>query len=91
MTVFILQVCEYLVKSSRYGFFCGSVGSESRLVRIQAGRHVVIDVVENQLLKALHQDGVGSHRVVVIKTRHSRLFRYRNYDGCCETGVNSLL
>ena len=51
MTVFILQVCEYLVKSSRYGILCGSVGSESGLVKIQAGRHVVIDVLENKLIR----------------------------------------
>lgn len=33
-----------------YGILCGSVGSESTLVRVQSGSDVVFDVVENQFL-----------------------------------------
>ena len=63
-------------------YYCGSVGSESRLVRVQAGRDVVFDVRENQFLNTLHKNGGKSHRAVVIKTRQSRLLRYRDNDGC---------
>ncbi len=45
---------------------CGSVGSECKLVRVQAGWDVVFDVLENQFLKALHQNEGECHRVVVI-------------------------
>ena len=34
-------------KRSRYGILCGSVVPESILVRVQAGRDVVYDVLEN--------------------------------------------
>ncbi len=40
-----------------------SVGSDCKLVRVQAGWNVVL---ENQFLKALHQNGGECHRVVVI-------------------------
>lgn len=60
---------------------------------VPAGRDVVSDVlkIENQFLEALNQDGGESHRVVCIKTRHSRIFSYRNDDDCLEAGGNSLL
>ena len=53
----------------------------------QAG--VFCDVLKSQFFDVLHQDGVEGHRVVVIKTRQSRLFLYRNDNGCLET-ANSL-
>lgn len=52
----------------------GSVGSESILMRIQAGRDVVSDVLENQFLEALRYREVGR-----------QLVRYRK-DGCCLEG-----
>ena len=61
-----------------YGMRCGSLGSEGILLRVQAGRNVVFEVLENQFLKALHQDGVESHKAAVVKTKHSRISRYRN-------------
>ena len=39
------------MKGSGYCILCGSVGSESILMRIQAGRDVVFDVLENQFLR----------------------------------------
>ena len=72
----VFQVCEDWVGISESGILCGSVGSESILVRVQAVRDVVSDVLESQFLEALHQDGGESCRMVVFKTRHSRLFRY---------------
>lgn len=65
---------------SRDGVLCGTVGSVSKLVRVQAGWNVVFDVLENKLLKALHQYGGECHRPIV-QTRHCRLFRYR-HDRC---------
>ena len=44
-------VCEDWVEGSGYGIFCGCVGSESILVRVQARQDVVFDVLENQFLK----------------------------------------
>lgn len=41
----------------RYGILYVYAGTESMLVRDQAGREVVFDVLKNQFLKALHQDG----------------------------------
>ena len=43
-------------------------------MRVEAGWDVVSDVLENHFLKAFQQDGCESHGVVVMKTRHSRLF-----------------
>ena len=84
VAVLILQVCEDIVKGSRYNMLCGSVGSDSILVRVQADRNFVSDVLEKQFLETLPQNGGDSHRVVVIKTRHRWLFRYRNDDSCLE-------
>ncbi len=54
------------VEDSRDGILCGSVGSEYKLVRVQASWDVVFDVLKNQFLKALHQNGGECHRVVVV-------------------------
>ena len=72
--VHILRVSEDRVEGSRCGRLCGSVVSESIMVRVQAGRDVIFDVLENKLLKAIHQDGCECHRAVVIKSRNSRQF-----------------
>ena len=63
----------------------------SILARVQAGRDVISDVLENYILKALHQDGGESHRAVDIKTIHSRLFRYMDNIGCLGAGGDSVL
>ena len=55
------------MKAGRYSL-CGSVSYASMLVRVQTGKHVIFDVLVNQFLKAIHQDGVESHRVIVITT-----------------------
>ena len=39
---------ENWVEGSRYGFLCGCVGSENIPARVQAGKDVVFDVLENQ-------------------------------------------
>ena len=75
------------MEGSRYGILRGSVGSERILSRVQTGRDVVFDVLESQF----HQDGGESHRVVVIKTGHGRLFRYREDDAVSRQGGNDLL
>lgn len=62
------------------------VGSESMLVMAEAGRAVVFDVHTKHSTRR----GEG-HRVLFIKTRHSRSFRYRNDGGCLEAGGNALL
>ena len=49
------------MEGSGYGILIGSVCSDSILVRVQAGRDVISDVLENQFLKALHQDGGESY------------------------------
>lgn len=59
-------------------------------MRVQVGRDVVFDMLERQLLKA-HLDDSKSNSVEVIKTTHSKLFRYRNDDGCLEVEGDSLL
>ncbi len=46
----------------------GPVGSECTLVRVQAGWDVVIDVVKNQFLKTLNQNGGECHRAVDVQT-----------------------
>lgn len=55
-----------IVKGGGYGVLCESVGSESILVVVQAGRDVILDMMENQFLKGPHQDVGESHRVVVV-------------------------
>ena len=55
-----------IVKGGGDGVLCESVGSESILVRVQAGRDGTLDMMENQFLKAPHQDVGESHRVVVV-------------------------
>ncbi len=79
------------MESSGAGILCGSAGSECKLVRVQTGRDVVLNVLENQFLKALHQDGGECHRAVVILIRHCRLFRHRDDGGCLEAGGNTLM
>ena len=54
---------------------------------LEAGRDIVVDSED----KTLHQDGGERHRVVFVKTRHSRSLRYSNDGGCLEAGGNSLL
>lgn len=49
IAILILHVCEHWVEGSRYDNLCGSVGSESLLVRVQAGRDVISDELENCL------------------------------------------
>ncbi len=49
-----------------YNILCGSLGSECKLVRVQADWDVVFDVLKNQFLKALHQNGGECHRAVVV-------------------------
>lgn len=36
------------------------------MLRAQAGRGAVFDVLKNQFLKTLHHDGSESHRAVVV-------------------------
>lgn len=56
------------------GFLC-------KLVRVQAGWHVVFDVLEKQFLKALHQDGAECHWAVVLPTGHCTLLRFGDDGG----------
>lgn len=58
-------------------------------MRVLAGRDAIIDVLKNKFVKAIHQDGVECHSVVVICSTHLRL--YRDDGGCLEAGENSLL
>lgn len=51
------------------------------LVGVLAGRDVVLDVLDNQLLKALHKNRGECHRAVDIKISHCRLFRSRDDGG----------
>ena len=78
------------MEGSRYGL-CGTFGSESILVRVQTGRDDVSDVLENQFLKLLYQDGPESYTAGVIKPRHSSPFRNRDNDGCLEARESSPL
>ncbi len=91
--VVIFKVCEDWVEGSGDDILCGLVCSECKLLRVQAGWDVVFDVLENQFLKALHQNGGECHRVVVDSWLiwHCRLFMYRNDGGCLEVGGNTLL
>ena len=57
------------MKGIGYRTFYGSFGSESILVRVQAGRDVVSDVLEDKFLKQLHQNGGKCHRAVIMKIR----------------------
>lgn len=57
---------------------CGSVGSECKMLGVQAGRDVIFDVLQNQLLNTLRQDWGECHREVIVslsghtdKTMHS--------------------
>lgn len=57
---------------------CGSVGSECKMLGVQAGRDVIFDVLQNQLLNTLCQDWGECHREVIVslsghtdKTMHS--------------------
>ena len=74
--VVISKVGENWVEGSGYGIPCGFVGSESKLVRVQAGWD------ENQFLKALNQNGGECHRVLVMKNRHCGLFKYKDNSSC---------
>ncbi len=54
------------MEGSGDGILCGSVGSECKLMRVQAGWDFVFDVLENQFLKALHQNVGECHRAIAI-------------------------
>ena len=54
------------MEASGDGVLSGSVGSDCKLVRVQTNWDVVLYVVVNQFLKALHQNGGECHKVVVI-------------------------
>ena len=56
----ILKVCEDW-EGSGWGIPRGPVGSESILVRVQADREVVFDLLRNQFFKALHKDRNKCH------------------------------
>ncbi len=64
--VLILQLWEDWVEVSGYGVLCGSVASENILMRIQIGKDVVFDVLQNQILKTFHQKWGDGNKVVVI-------------------------
>lgn len=66
------------------------IGSESILVRVQAGWDDVSDVLYNQFLKAIHRD---AGRVVVSTTRKAFLDTGTMVDdgGCLEAGSDTLL
>lgn len=66
------MVCEAWLDGREYGLLCGSLGSET------AGRDVVFHVLENQCLKKKSKTKVSATRAAVVKTTHSRLFRYRD-------------
>ncbi len=55
--VVIFSVCELWVEGSGDGVLWGSVGLESKLMRVQTGWYVVFDVLKNQFLKVIHQGG----------------------------------
>ena len=57
------------MKGSGYRVLYGSFGSDSILVRVQAGRDVVSDVLDDKFLKQLHQNGAKCHRTVIMKIR----------------------
>ena len=63
------------MKGSRYGILCGSVVSESILLRFQTAGVLSFDLLE--FLTALYQDVGESNREVAINTKHCRLSRYR--------------
>lgn len=54
------------MEGSGDGKFCGSVGSESKLVSVPAGWDVVIDILENFFFKALTLHGDECHKAVVF-------------------------
>ncbi len=51
------------MEGSGDGILCGSVGTERKLMRVQAGWDD--DVLKNQFLKALHQNVGECYRAVV--------------------------
>lgn len=57
------------MKDSRYGILCGSIGPENILGKVLSGIDVIVDVLENQVLKALHKDGGECHKALIIITR----------------------
>ena len=63
VAIVIFEVCEDWVKGSRYGILCGS----ESMMRVRAGRDVVLCGLKNRFLKALPREGGLSHREVVVK------------------------
>ena len=50
ITVIIFKVWEDWVEGSRYSILCRSIGSESILVKVQAGRNDIFDLMLITLL-----------------------------------------
>ena len=67
VAVIILQVCGDWV-TDRKEILCGSVGSESILVGVQAGSfwYAVFDMLHNQFLKELYQVGVRGWYIIMM-------------------------
>lgn len=62
------------MEGSGYGILLGSVGSECRPLRVQAGWDVLFDVLERQFLKALHKNRSECHRGLVVALASSLFF-----------------
>ncbi len=82
VAVLILQVCEDSVEGSAYCILYGTVASKSTLMRLQVGRDVVFNVLENQFLKALHQYWSERHKGSSHLEWTLQPFWYRDDGGC---------
>nr|XP_049575848.1 uncharacterized protein LOC125968620 [Syngnathus scovelli] len=74
------------------GILRGPLGTVRKLERVNGGGENGLDVLHDQPLKALHDDGRQCHRAVVIEAGRCRFLRHRNDGGSLETrGDDGLL
>ena len=59
-------MAQHRVESYRDGVFCGSVFTVAKLVGVKVWEEIVLDVLEDQSLEALHDHWSEGHRAIII-------------------------
>ncbi len=66
VALLLLQVGQHRVEGYGDGVLCGSVCRICKLVWVEVWRKIVLDVLEDQPLKALHDYQSEGHRAIII-------------------------
>ncbi len=79
MALLLLQVVQRRVESYRNGVLCGSVRTICELVRVEVWGEMILDVLKDQSLKALHDYRSKGHQTVIVQAGDGRLIRHWDY------------